>query len=70
MLLDLHMLGLTGWEVLAEMVASGYSIPVIFITGDGEPSLLETAMAAGAVALVRKPFSERQLLETIAAAIE
>jgi FixJ family two-component response regulator len=69
-LLDLHMLGLTGWEVLAEMAASGYSIPVILITGDGEPSVLERAMAAGAVALLRKPFGARQLLDTIEAAVE
>jgi FixJ family two-component response regulator len=69
-LLDLHMLGLTGWDVMAEMAASGYSIPVILITGDGEPSVLERAMVAGAVALLRKPFGERQLLEAIMAAIE
>ena len=69
-LLDLHMLGLNGWEVLVKMAASGHSIPVIFITGDGDPALLEKAMATGAAALLRKPFSERQLLETIAAAME
>ncbi len=70
MLLDLHMLGLTGLDVLAEMEVSGYPIPVILITGDGEPSVLETATATGAVALLRKPFGGRQLLETIEAAIE
>ena len=69
-LLDLHMLGLTGWEVQAEMAASGFSIPVVFITGDGDPSILERATATGAAALLQKPFSERQLLETIKAAIE
>lgn len=68
-LLDLHMLGLTGWDVMAEMAASGHAIPVIFITGDGEPSILERAMATGAAALLRKPFGERQLLEAIMAAI-
>jgi len=69
-LLDLHMLGLTGWEVMAEMAASGYAIPVIFITGDGEPSVLERVMETGAVALLQKPFGERQLLEAIMAAME
>ena len=69
-LLDLHMLSLTGWDVLAEMAASGYSIPVIVITGDGDPALLAKAMSIGAAALLRKPFSELQLLEAIAAAIE
>lgn len=69
-LLDLHMPELTGWEVLAEMATSGYSIPVILITGDGDPVLLEKAMATGAAALLRKPFSERQLLKAIAAAIK
>ena len=69
-LLDLHMLGLTGWEVLAEMAASGHSIPVIFITGDGDPALFEKAMSIGAAALLHKPFSEQQLLEAIAAVME
>lgn len=69
-LLDLHMLSITGWEVMAEMAALGYSIPVILITGDGDPALLEKAMATGAAALLRKPFSEQQLLETITAAME
>jgi len=70
LLLDLHMLGLTGWEVLAEMAASGHSIPVIFITGDGDPALFEKAMSIGAAALLHKPFSEQQLLEAIAAVME
>lgn len=64
------MLGLTGWEVQAEMVASGFSIPVIFITGDGDPAVLDRVMSTAAVALLRKPFSERELLEAIALAIE
>ena len=68
-LLDLHMLGLTGWEVQAEMAAVGYSIPVIFITGDSDPAVWDKAIAAGATALLRKPFSECQLLEAIALAI-
>ncbi len=63
------MLELTGWDVMAEMAASGYSIPVIFITGDGEPSILERAIATGAVALLQKPFGERQLMETIELAL-
>jgi FixJ family two-component response regulator len=68
-LLDLYMPDLTGWETLAGMAASGYFIPVILITGDGAPDLLEKAMATGAAALLRKPFSEQQLLEAIAAAM-
>jgi len=69
-LLDLHMLGLTGWGVQAEMAAAGFSIPIIFITADGDPAVLERTMTTGAMFLLHKPFSERRLLETIAAAIE
>ncbi len=68
-LLDLHMLGLTGWEVQAKMAASGFAAPVIFITGDGDPAVWDKATAAGAVALLRKPFSEQELLEMIEMAI-
>lgn len=63
------MMSLTGWEVQAEMAAAGYSIPIILITGDCAPVLLEKAKATGAADLLRKPFSERQLLETIKGAI-
>ena len=41
-----------------------------FITGDGDPAVLKRAIATGAAALLRKPFNEQQLLETIEAPIK
>ena len=68
-LLDLHMLGFTGWEVQAEMAASGFRIPIIFITADGNPAARERIAAEGAMALLRKPFTEQELLRAIEAAM-
>ncbi|WP_228125248.1 response regulator transcription factor [Candidatus Methylospira mobilis] len=64
-LLDLLMPGLNGWDVQAGIAASGLSIPVVFITGDGDPAIRERIAADGRAALLRKPFTERELLETI-----
>ena len=67
-LLDVHMLGLTGWDIQTEMAAAGCAIPIIFITGDGEPALIERTVSVGAT-LLYKPFTEQKLLKMIAAVI-
>lgn len=68
-LLDLHMLGLTGWDVHAWMRDGGFSIPVIFMTGDGDPAICEKSKVIGPDALLRKPFEMRRMLDLIQAAI-
>jgi FixJ family two-component response regulator len=69
-LLDLLMPGLTGWDVQAEMTVAGLSIPIIFITADGDPAVRERIAADGSAALLRKPFTEQELLNAIDAAIK
>ena len=61
-LLDLTMPRLDGWAVLHVLqdYAPTRDVPVVILTGD--PALDEdTARYAGAVALVRKPFSPKAL---------
>ena len=69
MLLDVQMPGLDGWEVQAELVTSGWRVPVIFITAHQDAAAQERAMSTGAVAFLRKPFTDQQLLEAIDAAV-
>ena len=65
--LDMHMPGLTGVEVQQRLAHT--ALPVIFITAHDEPGLGEKVMAAGAVALLRKPFTAEVFLETVRAAL-
>jgi len=63
--LDVHMPGLDGLEVQRRLVRSGKLLPVIFITGRDELGVQERAMAAGAVAFLRKPFSDELFVKTL-----
>ena len=69
LLLDIQMPELTGFEVQAELAASGLGCAVVFITADADPAVREQAMATEAVAFLRKPFTERELLDAIAVAV-
>jgi FixJ family two-component response regulator len=65
--LDMQMPGLSGVEVQQRLAYT--RLPVIFITAHDEPGLREQVMAAGAVALLRKPFTDESFLETLQAAV-
>jgi FixJ family two-component response regulator len=66
--LDIHMPGMSGLDVLARLRAGKAELPVILITAGDDPSLEHAAYRAGAVCLLRKPFSNASLLEAIASA--
>ena len=68
--LDVQMPGLTGLQVQAQLKRSGHRFPVIFITAHDDPLVREQALAAGALAFVRKPFNDELLIKTLNVAIE
>ena len=68
--LDVHMPGLTGFDVQARMCAAGIHVPIVFITASDELALDRAAHAAGGVRLLRKPFSNDDLLEAVGAALQ
>jgi len=68
-ILDVHMPGLSGFEVQSKLLASHTAVPVIFITASDDPALDKTALEAKGRALLRKPFSSDQLLGALAAAV-
>jgi len=53
---DVHMPGMSGFDLKRRLVAHASGLPVIMITADTEPELEARAAAAGAVCLLRKPF--------------
>lgn len=69
LILDVRMHGMTGFELQRQLRASHREIPVIFITAHGNEAAGLQALKDGAVAYLRKPFSEQALLNAIEAAL-
>ena len=65
LLLDQHMKGMTGLELQAELSRRGIAIPIIFITGLMDEQIHVEAVKAGAINVLKKPFSNEDLLESI-----
>lgn len=63
LLLDLHMPGLNGFEVLERIAPQG--VPVLVITGHDQPGNAERVRDLGALRYFHKPVNESQLLEAI-----
>jgi FixJ family two-component response regulator len=70
LVLDIRLKGENGLDFQEGLAARGIHIPVILITGHGDIPMTVRAMKAGAVDFLPKPFSEDQMLEAVAAAIE
>jgi FixJ family two-component response regulator len=68
-ILDVHMPGLSGLDVHARMHAARIEVPVVFITASDDLALDSLALEAGAVGLLRKPFSSDDLLGAVGAAL-
>lgn len=69
-LLDVRMPEMDGLEVQAELSARGVTFPVVVLTGHGDVTTAVTAMKAGAVDFIEKPFEREALLRAIDRAFE
>ena len=69
LVLDLHMPGMSGLQVLHELRAAHSTLPTVVITAYDEPQTREQCLAAGASAYLRKPLDERLLLNAISATV-
>ena len=69
LLLDLHMPGISGIELLRLLRSRGMTRPVFVISGRRDPVQDAEALAAGASALLSKPFDDQQLLDLVAQAL-
>jgi len=58
--------GLDGFETCARVRERHPELPVVFLTGNGEPANRERGDAVGGVAYIVKPFSPIQLLKSLA----
>jgi FixJ family two-component response regulator len=69
LVLDVHLGGLSGFELHDRLVARGTRIPAIFITAHDDAPTRERARQAGAVDYLRKPFDDESLISAIHAAL-
>lgn len=61
-LLDQMLPGMTGLQLLARLRSQGLAAPVLMITALQDPSFDRSAMAAGALGVLGKPFDVDHLL--------
>ena len=68
-LLDMHMPGLSGLQLQAQLAAAGSILPIVFLTGNGDIASSVKAIKAGAEDFLSKPIGKDQLLEAVGRAL-
>lgn len=69
LILDIAMPGMSGWELQYELRRLGQTVPIVFITANGDEVLRPRALEQGAVACLYKPFTDTALLGAIQSAL-
>ena len=67
--LDVRMPDVTGLDLQRTLAGAMHRIPIVFITGHGDISMSVTAMKAGAVDFLTKPFDGKDLLGAVQRAV-
>ena len=70
LVLDINMPGMTGPELQQELIRRRRAIPIVFITANNDDDLGQKVLKRGAVACLRKPFSDTAMIEAVNAALE
>jgi len=69
LVLDVRMAGVSGLDLLRQLVASGSRTPVIVLTAHADAETRRRALAAGAAAFLEKPVRSAALLDAIRTAL-
>jgi FixJ family two-component response regulator len=69
LILDVHLPGMSGFDLYRRLASAGERVPAIFMTAHDEPAIREEAERLGASSYLSKPFSGRTLLDSIARGI-
>jgi FixJ family two-component response regulator len=67
---DIHMPGMSGFELKRLLAARDSRVPVIMITARAGPGLEARAAASGAVCLLKKPFESKALIDCLEKALK
>lgn len=69
LLIDHHMPGMTGIEVVEELQRLGRDCPTVLITGLSDETIVQRALAAGIMAILEKPPPDDVLIDTVLVAV-
>lgn len=69
LIVDINLPELNGFRLCAMLKNSGSRLPVILVTGRIDPAVHKLTQESGALALLFKPFEERELLDAIGSAL-
>ena len=70
LVIDYHMPGLNGLDVMSELRERGGTMPAIMITAASNPAVERRAAELGIKRVLQKPLSNRVLLDAIRAELE
>ncbi|MFT3810008.1 MAG: response regulator [Micropepsaceae bacterium] len=70
LVLDMRMPGMSGLDFQRRLKESGDEVPIVFLSGHADVPAAVSAMKAGAVEFLTKPFREQDLLDAIATALD
>ena len=63
--LDINLEDGSGIELRQGLKADGVSVPVIYVTGNDDPTVRKAALDSGCIAFLTKPFSAQELMEAL-----
>lgn len=64
-LVDVRMEPKGGFSFVRMAVSEGFNVPIVFVTGDETPDILEQAGKLGVGAVLMKPVEKERLLKTV-----
>ena len=67
-MLDVQLPGLSGLDLQQSLATAGKSLPIVFITGAGDPAARVQALANGAAGFLLKPIDGVALLDAVSRA--
>jgi FixJ family two-component response regulator len=70
LVLDIHLGGMSGLELLARLRELGHNLPIVIITAHDDAQAREAAARGGCVAYLCKPLDAKVLLEEVATAMK
>ena len=69
LLLDIRMPSMSGLELQQVLDERGIALPIVFLTGHADVSMVVQAMKSGAADFIEKPFRDQVLLDAVATVI-
>ena len=65
LILDVYMPGMSGIELLETLRRGDSTLPVVVISGRMDAAILKRALAAGALAVVEKPYQGKKIVDLV-----